>query len=189
MSVSADFNTLNISGVFVMNKGLSGNTDEVLRLQGVGWMKRKAISMATITLTIKHYKDENEEEHIDIDQVLTGGVPGTTENRHLTWTPRENNDSLFGHVIGKSRRVKADVLEDELEHLKVGWTEDTYEHGLIQAYAESDTPKSGTTWVGNQTWGVEIINGERRYARHLKFLGPGGEDIQIKMVYDFIRPL
>lgn len=129
------------------------DTDTILGLQGVSWVKRKAISWGTITLHVKHYRVDSEEgdkkiEKIDIEQTITGGIPGTTENRTLTWTERENEDHLFGSVIGKSRRIKAEELEEEW--LKTGWTDDTYEHGLVQAYAESNTPKSGTTWVGNQ---------------------------------------
>jgi len=123
------------------------NMDEVLRLQGVGWFTRKVISSATIYLTIKHYKDNDGVEHIHVDQTASGIHP-TREERTLTWTDREQYNDLFGHVIGKSRRVKAGDLDKPF--LKEGWTSDTYEHGIIQSYAESDTPKSGTTWVANQ---------------------------------------
>lgn len=104
--------------------------------------------MATVTLAIKHYKDDDGTEHVDIDQTLTGGIAGTTETRTLTWKERENEDHIFGAVVGKSRRTKVDVFEED--YLKKGWTEDTIEHGVIQSYVESDTPKSGTTWIANQ---------------------------------------
>ena len=52
--------------------------------QGIGWMTRKLISVATITLDIKHYTEEGT-EHIDIEQTATGGIKGTTENRILDW--------------------------------------------------------------------------------------------------------
>lgn len=196
MAVPAEFTILDISGKFTMNKSLTNmtDTDTILRLQGVSWFKRKVISIGTITLYIKHYRVDPEEgqgdqkiEKIDIDQTITGGIPGTTENRTLIWKERENDDHLFGPVIGKSRRVKADELD--VEWLKEGWTDDTYEHGLVQAYAASDTPKSGTTWIGNQTWGVELVDGERRYARHVDFTGPGGEKVQTKLFYDYLGPL
>lgn len=31
----------------------------------------------------------------------------------------------------------------------------------------------------------EVIDAERRYVRHVKFTGPGGEDIQARLVYDY----
>ncbi|KAK0208155.1 hypothetical protein DFS33DRAFT_1371692 [Desarmillaria ectypa] len=177
------FTILDISGKFYLNKTLSDSTDEILRLQGVSWLKRKAISIGTVTLYIKHYRDDEGIEKVDIDQTVAG-ISGTSEKRTLTWTERENNDDIFGPVIGKSRRVNVGELEEEF--LKTGWTEDTVEHGVIQAYAESDTPKSGTTWIANQTWGVEEVNGERRYARHIKFTGPAGEDIQARLPRPFL---
>ncbi|KAJ7099604.1 hypothetical protein C8R43DRAFT_1048524 [Mycena crocata] len=187
MAVPAEFTILDISGKFVMNTAMSGDTDRILTLQGVGWIKRKAISLGTVTLAIKHYKDDAGVERVDIDQTLTGGVPGTREERILTWTERENEDHLFGAVIGKSRRVAPSELEEEF--LKTGWTADTVEHGLIESYVYSDTPKSNTTWIGDQTWGIEEINGERRYARHVKFTGPKAEDIECKLYYDYLGPV
>jgi hypothetical protein len=186
MATPDSVTTLDTSGIFVLNRSLSDDTDELLRLQGVSWMTRKAISYATITLTVNHYKDDESNEHIDIDQNLSPGGIKTKEKRLLTWREREHEDSVFGAVIGKSRRV-TDVRGPDLdvEFLKTGWTEDTYRDGVIQSFAESNTPKSGKTWIVNQTWGFEVIDDLRRYARHLKFTGPGNEDLELKLVYDY----
>ena len=105
---------LNIS----QNKTLSDDTDEILRLQGVSWFTRRAIALSTITLYVRHYKDDDGVEHIDIDQTLTG-IPGTSENRILDWTFREHDDYLFGSVLGKTRRANVDEIENE--YLKEGW--------------------------------------------------------------------
>ena len=114
------------------------------------WWKRKAFSLGTLTLSIKHYKDDAGAECIDIEQTLTGGIPGTKETRLLAWTEQPKEDHVFGPVIGKSRRIKVDSEELGEEFLKEGWTDDTIEHGVVQSYVESDTPKSGTTWIANQ---------------------------------------
>jgi hypothetical protein len=184
MAVPQDLNILDISGKFLLNKTLSDDTDAILKAQGVGWFLRKAIGAASITLDIKHYKDDDRVEHIDIVQTLTGGIPGTTELRILWWKEKEHEDAIFGSVIGKSRRVKAEELQDE--YLTKGWTADTYDHGLVQSYAESNTPKSGITWIANQTWGMEEIKDERRYTRHLYFTPADGKVIKARMVYDYL---
>lgn len=123
-------------------------------MQGVSWFKRKAIKIGTLTLYIKHYKDDADIEHIDIDQRLTGGIPGTEELRILNWEDHPSSDHIFGPVIGKSRRVKVSDLDNSF--LKEGWTQDTITHGLIQSYVESDTAKSGTTWIANQVRVLQI---------------------------------
>ncbi len=114
-------------------------------MQGVTWISRTAISYATVTLYVNHYKDENGIEHIDTDQTLTGGVPGTTEKRILDWTPRGHYDYVFGAVTGKSRRLKVDEIEDKF--LKDGWLPDTQEHGVICSWIESDRERSGYSWT------------------------------------------
>jgi len=186
MAAPLHITTLDFSATWVMNKTLSDDTDEVLRLQGISWLTRRAIGLATITLYAKHYKDDDGVEHIDIQQTLTGGISGTIENRILDWTFREHEDHLFGAVLGRSRRVKLDQIENDF--LRSGWLPDTEEHGAINSYVKSDTPKSGTTWTAEQIWGFEEINGERRYVRHLDFTGPGGEHLQARLVYDFYAP-
>lgn len=181
MAVPSDFTILNLTGKFVQNKSLSDDTDQILALQGVGWFTRKAIQLATINLDIKHYKDDDEVEHIDIVQTVAG-IPGTTEQRTLWWKERRHEDYVFGHVVGKSRRCKAEDIDEEF--LTKGWTEDTYQHGLVQSYVESDTPKSGISWIANQIWGIEDVDDQRRYARHVHFTGPQGQIIKARLLYD-----
>lgn len=128
-----------------------------MRLQGIGWVTRSAIYYATVTLYIKHYKDAENCEHIDIDQTLTGGIPGTAENRTLNWTDIENEDYLFGNVLSKSRRVKVDeLIADGEEFLGTGWTKDTLDVGVIHTVAESNTVKSGTSWIANQVCALRL---------------------------------
>lgn len=99
-------------------------------------------------MTVKHFKVDDGVERIDIDQVLTGGIPGTKENRTLDWTERESGDHVFGAYLSKSRRVK--VEEVEIPFFKEGWLQDTLEHGAINSYVKSDTAKSGTSWIAEQ---------------------------------------
>ena len=128
---------------------MSDDTSTILVLQGVAWYIRQIIAYSTVTLDIKHYKADDAEEHIDIVQTLSVGFT-STENRTLSWKERKLEDRVFGAVVGKSRRCTSEELNGLEEYLTRGWTDDTYQHGLVQSYTESDTPKSGTTWTANQ---------------------------------------
>ncbi|KAG1749845.1 uncharacterized protein EDB91DRAFT_1046447 [Suillus paluster] len=188
MAAPREVTTKNLSGKFIMNKTLSDNSDDILKLQGVSWFKRRAISMFTLTLVVKHYTDEAGIEHVDIDQTLSGGIPGTSEDRILDWEERSESDDVFGAVVGQTKRIKLEEVEDEF--LKSGWTEDTIEDGTVLAIAWSETPKSGMVWRAEQTWGFEILNGERRYARHVKFTSSDKKDGPIfkHLYYDYGEP-
>ncbi|KAH9065244.1 hypothetical protein EDB87DRAFT_1594662 [Lactarius vividus] len=186
MAAPKDLSTLNVSAVYVMNKELSDDTDAILSMQGVSWINRTAISYGTITLYVKHYKDEKGIEHVDTDQTLTG-ISGTAELRVLDWTTREHYDYLFGHVVGKSRRRNVEDIEGDF--LKSGWLPDTVEHGVIASWIESDTKKSGYSWTSDEVWGFEEVKGERRYTRHIKFTEkPGGKVVEARIVYDYYSP-
>ena len=87
------------------------------------------------------------------------------------------------NLVGKSRRVA--ISELEYEWHKEGWLADTTEHGAIQAYAMSNTAKSGNTWIADGVWGFSEVNGERRHTRKIHFTGPKGEEINARLVYDY----
>ncbi|KAG2045003.1 hypothetical protein BDR03DRAFT_976887 [Suillus americanus] len=188
MAAPPEVTNKNLTGKYIMNKTLSDDSDDILKLQGVSWFKRRAISMFTLTLGVKHYTDEAGNEHIDVEQTLSGGIKGTNEDRTLDWEERSDIDDVFGAVIGQSKKVKAEEVEDEF--LKSGWTEDAVKDGLVLAVDWSDTPKSGMDWRAEMTWGFEILNGERRHARHLKFTSSNKKDGPIfkRLYYDYIGP-
>lgn len=85
----------------------------VLEYQGMGWLKRKAVSYATVTMSVKHFKDDSGVEQIEIVQSLTGGIGRTTESCTLDWAARNHFDDIFGPVIVKSRRISLDEVEDD----------------------------------------------------------------------------
>ncbi|KIK80400.1 hypothetical protein PAXRUDRAFT_158818 [Paxillus rubicundulus Ve08.2h10] len=185
MAAPPNVTTKAMGGKFFMNKSLSDSTDEILRLQGVSWLKRQAISMFNLTLSIKHTTDDAGVEHIDVDQTLSGGISGTSENRILDWQERPDEDDIFGAVVGKSRRSAVEELTDEF--LKNDWTQDTIDEGVVLATAWSDPSKNKLTWSVNQTWGFSVVNGERRYVRRTTFASSDKKDgpILARLVYDY----
>ncbi|KAJ8075087.1 hypothetical protein PM082_019414 [Marasmius tenuissimus] len=207
MAVPPDFCTLDISGRFTMNKTLSDTSsiDSILSAQGVTWMLRKSIGLGTVTLGIRHYRTpspSSEEEHIDITETLTpGNIKGTPDRRVLVWDQRvDTEDWIFGPVGGRTRRLAPTTIEgegegeglsdDDVEWMKSGWTEDTIRDGIIHCRDESlKTGKQGKGWVVVQFWGIEVINAERRYTRHLLFTGGDGKVIRARFVYDYVGPL
>lgn len=37
----------------------------------------------------------------------------------------------------------------------------------------------------HQTWGIEEVNSERRYVRHMYMKGPKGEEVRGRLVYNY----
>jgi hypothetical protein len=84
---------------------MSGDTDTILKLQGIGYLKRLAIRNATVTLDIKHYKDEAGVEKIDINQVLRPSFRNPSpmacssrqdSNRRYSWNQRREDVVVDG---------------------------------------------------------------------------------------------
>lgn len=175
------------------NKSLSGNFEAVLALQGIGYVTRKLIGAATVTLHVKQYTEDKEGAsgskvtHIDIDQTLTGGVKGTTEKRTLDGEFREHSDWMFGKVRGRSTWASAaDVAADDA-FLAAGWEEGEAERAgpAGETHVASYVESLDNGWVARQVWGFQIVEGERRYARNI-VVTKGDKRVEVRLVYDYI---
>lgn len=141
-------------------------------------MTRKAIGLASVTLHVRQYvSDEDQQTHIDIDQTATGGLKGTSEQRTLDNEWREHKDWLFGRVRGRSQFV-TDIADDEA-FLKKGWEQGTAEwvYNCVESLDDG--------WTAKQTWGFQLVNGERRHVRNV-LVAKEGKQAELKMVYDFV---
>ncbi|KAF2730054.1 hypothetical protein EJ04DRAFT_501239 [Polyplosphaeria fusca] len=191
-----------LDGKWVINKTLSDSPDPVLALQGIGWLTRKAIGAATVTLHTRTYTAPPDGDpaaapvlHIDVDQRITGGLKGTSEKRNLDWQWRPHSDYLFGELRGRSRWMGLEglvkeaegkgVVEEDAGFLVEGWREEMGEgDGVVESFVENE--EKG--WSGWQVWGFVDVGGERRYAR--RFVVRKGEEVRrIKLVYDWAGPL
>ncbi|KAG6820552.1 hypothetical protein H0H93_015437 [Arthromyces matolae] len=211
MATPPSMTILDITGTYSLNRQKSSkNLDDMLSLQGVSWLTRKAIAYGSPTLKITVVKDAEGVEQITManpflwyklpdSEILTkssflpGGIAGPVDKPTLDWEEVRLVHDVFGAIAARMRRTTIDNLQFEGEEdkdnesLKTGWTDDTLEHGVIQFYVKSDTTKSGKVWTDNETWGIELDDGERRFTRHLKLTGPKGNIVYGKMVYDYLR--
>jgi len=188
----------NLNGKWLMNKKECGDIDAVFSLQGIGWLTRKAIGLATITQHLKQYPDPDDASvtHIDFDQVVTGGITGTTELRTLDWQDRPHSDHLFGSLKGRSRFNKVAALgesvkevrggdEEDAKFLAEGWDEETLAGEIVENYVESDN----NGWVGWQVWGFATVTvGGKEERRHVrKVVVKKGKNVKrIRLVYDWV---
>ncbi|KAJ6461228.1 hypothetical protein C8R47DRAFT_1225920 [Mycena vitilis] len=177
MAVPKTYTMMDISGKYTLKKALSDldASDTILEQQGVGLLKRKAISFAGGAVCIEHRKDEDGVEYIELQPI--SGISAPKESRVLTWTDKTFEHPIFGRIVTKSRRIKPAELDDE--HLKKGWSPETIEGGVIQTHV------AGKKWTAIQTWGIEEIDGEKRHSRHTTFTGPRGNIIYARLVYDY----
>ncbi|KIV99724.1 uncharacterized protein PV09_08654 [Verruconis gallopava] len=177
----------NLQGRYNVNKTQSDPFDDTLQLQGIGWLARKAISVASISLAIKQYIGDDGLEHIDIDQFATGGIK-TTELRIFDDVSREHKDMLFGLVQGRNRRIKLSSLSDEdpdEAYLKAGWSQDIVDDDEI---IDGIVISEANGWEGRLVWGFAIVDGERKYVRR-SVVKKGKQTKRNNMVYDYVGPL
>ncbi|KAI9734364.1 MAG: hypothetical protein M1834_002470 [Cirrosporium novae-zelandiae] len=192
----------NLNGRWTMNTTLSSPFEPILALQGVSWLLRKALGVATITLHISEYKappgqgrsggdDEGKDVvHIDIDQTASpGNIKGTSELRTINWVPGESESYIFGHVRGRARFLTTKEIgsdepgealdENEVEFLKSDWDSEE----VMESWVKNLDANGG--WTAEQIWGFADVKGERRHVR--KVIIKKGKDIQRgTLIYDWV---
>jgi hypothetical protein len=182
------------------NKSLSDAFEPVLSLQGVGYLTRKALGLATVTQHLRQSPTTGEDGQpttaITIDQMITGGFKGSVENRTLDWHFRGHTDWLFGTVEGRSRystiaKVVEEskgqgITEEDAKFLAEGWLKETEEGEVVEAFADND----GNQWIALQIWGFADIGGERKLTRRFAIRRKDKEEVvRVRMVYDYVGVL
>ncbi|KAJ7648432.1 hypothetical protein B0H17DRAFT_1215657 [Mycena rosella] len=116
MGVPATHTTLNLSGKFTMNKTLTDQTalDAVLKLQGIGMLKRTAAGLVAPTMCIRNVTDAAGVEHLEIEQGVSGGPAPKPEVWPLAWTEKTSESPLLGTVHG--------LIEAEMRGGDAKWT-------------------------------------------------------------------
>ncbi|KAG7292668.1 hypothetical protein NEMBOFW57_002705 [Staphylotrichum longicolle] len=195
MAAPANKTIGDLSGKWVMNKSQSSPIEPALALQGVGWVMRKAVGLATMTLQVKQYvappsppadPSSTPVTHIEIEQTGTGGIKGTTEKRCLDFVFRDHTDYLFGHVKGQTKWLTPDEITDAF--LKSGWLEGEEEKGGPngETHLISHVESYDNGWTATQIWGFKIVEGLRKYVRNI-VVAKGAERVEVQLVYDFVE--
>ncbi|KAL4751751.1 hypothetical protein BDW72DRAFT_87237 [Aspergillus terricola var. indicus] len=211
----------NYNGSWTMDRTISDPTDPILAMQGLSWFMRTTLSWVTITLNTKQYQDAEHPEdktiqHIDVDNIVTGGVQGTSEARVTDWKKREHSDTIFGRVEGQSRLIRGSakdgkvrpnvdvctkIQDEKIERFlrgEIGTDGSETEGFLVDPVGEGFGEGEGlwlqswvesvdSTWTAEQIWGFETINGERYHTRRV-VCANNGEYVLARLVYTFVPP-
>lgn len=165
-----------LEGKWKLNKDLSDDFTPVLALQGVNMLIRKAIGAASVHLKIS----QPSADEIRMEQTATAAsIPGTTEEYTLDWEWRSNHDAFFGDIEGRSRWITQD--EARTNGAQGDWLKDDSDGKLIQAVGK----KPDDAWTATHLWGFEEVGGSRRHTRRVKVVSKEGEELVVRMVYDF----
>ncbi|KAL4759157.1 uncharacterized protein BDW70DRAFT_86716 [Aspergillus foveolatus] len=221
MATPTDITFENYNGSWTMDRTISDPTDPILAMQGLSWFMRTTLAWVTITLNTKQYQDAEHPDdktiqHIDVDNIVTGGVQGTSEARVTDWKKREHSDTIFGRVEGQSRLIRGSAKDGKVrpnvdvctriqdEKIRrflrgeIGADGNETEGFLVDPAGEGFGEGEGlwlqswvesvdSTWTAEQIWGFEKINGERYHTRRV-VCANNGEYVLARLVYTFVPP-
>ncbi|KAL6237538.1 hypothetical protein BDW75DRAFT_79080 [Aspergillus navahoensis] len=209
MAVPGDITVKTLKGSWTLDKSVSVNMDGILKLQGVSWLSRKAISAATVTLNFTSSVEPSPSSgepavHLTMRQTLTGGIGASAEERITDWVERERSNHIYGDVLSRSRLIKGareedgsvrpdldlqskpsnDVIKEEIRRFlreAVGQAEsDDLTDLFIHDFGRNE--KSG--WTAEQVWSIEVIDSQKCLIRRVAVVR-GDEYELARLVYRF----
>lgn len=171
-----------------MNTKLSDPSDEILAAQGVGYLKRKAIGMTSVSIVNTHKTVDGVLELTSVSSA--SGIPGATEVIHLDNKPYHSDHSVYGKIITTGTTAKPDEISET--YLKTGWTQDSYDEEGKLLYIKSSSDKAAgnkTDWNAGLTSGFQDVDVggkvEKRFCRLNQFESAKGLKKTIRLVYDY----
>ncbi|KIW12215.1 hypothetical protein PV08_09491 [Exophiala spinifera] len=187
-------------GIFVdeQNKDLSDDIAPLLELQNINWLIRKMMATGAPTLDIKEYVDSDGGGKAKLEITLSGpaGIKGL-DHKVLDWEPVKKSNGPFGLVenrgryySGKVEPVSSPLADEVVEFLNA----ETLADGSPSAWAGTSADQhlhtamisEGGGWISEQTWGFEIIDGQRYHTRRGIVSKQGGETRRGRLVYDYV---
>lgn len=155
---------------WIMNTKLSDPSDTILAAQGVGYLKRKAIAMTTVTIVNTH-KVENG-VIVLTSASSASGIPGAIEVVYLNGETRHADHSVYGKIESTAElRSPKDIPEP---YLTAGYTADSYDSDGKQPYIDSRSDKQAGNkleWTGIVTSGFQEVDVggkvEKRFCRRM----------------------
>ncbi|KAM5364240.1 hypothetical protein ACJZ2D_011618 [Fusarium nematophilum] len=162
--------TNDLNGNWIMNKALSDSSDPILQAQGIGYLTRKGVGLATIHLSINQHdavpteprSSTTEVSYIETTQTASG-LSSTKEIRYLDNVFRDHSDWLFGKVMAQARWVNVEDIEEA--SLKEGWLVEGRGKNLVLSYS--------------------MVEGERRYCMRVMVISKDKKKAQARFVYDY----
>ncbi|KAL4967099.1 uncharacterized protein BDV14DRAFT_198196 [Aspergillus stella-maris] len=209
MAVPAEMTIATLSGQFVPNKALSDDADSSLALQGVPWLLRKGISLASPKFVLS----QATEDGTAVVSITVSGVgSGVTEKRVLNWEPVEGKNPLFGKTesefepylmllwdsspISSARsRLYTSPLQRSESHSEEDikfLNAETFKNGAPSSWAEDTESQhlhciitnSEAGWTMEQVWGFEELDGKKYHTR--RSIVKKGEAVERgKLVYNY----
>ncbi|KAL3469497.1 hypothetical protein BJX99DRAFT_268146 [Aspergillus californicus] len=177
MTSRADINIRNLSGDWAIDKARTENLDAALKLQGIGWLRRKAVTSGTITLKISQTTEPTEPAtatKLMMQQGLRGIFPGVEQTRTLNWTDHEHVDAVSGLGIAVRSRfvngvknadgkvnpvfdIETDGLDKASAGAYLGSAVAVYdgEGDLERAFVQDVISCADGGWKAEQIWAVE----------------------------------
>ncbi|KAL4886605.1 hypothetical protein BJY04DRAFT_213364 [Aspergillus karnatakaensis] len=173
MPAPSDISITNLTGDWVIDKSKTENLDAALKLQGISWLRRKAVTSGTITLKIT--QTTTPDPSLMMQQGLRSIFPGVEQTRSLDWSEHEHVDAVSGAAIKvKSRFVAGTSTGGKVKPVLTVQTGGAVDVASIEGYLTSEADGSGSGgldlqrafvqdfiwceeggWSAEQVWAIE----------------------------------
>ncbi|KAL4988022.1 hypothetical protein BDW68DRAFT_177353 [Aspergillus falconensis] len=209
MAAPGDITVKTLKGSWTLDKPVSNNMDGILKLQGVSWLSRKAISAATLTLNFTSGVEPSQSSgeptvHLTMRQTLTGGIGASTEERIMDWVERERSNHIYGDVLSRSRLIKGareednsvrpdldlqskpsnDATKEEVQKFLRGAVGQADSDDLTDLFIHDFGRNEKSGWTAEQIWSIEVLDAQKCLIRRVAVVRDDEYELA-RLVYKF----
>ncbi|KAK4939165.1 hypothetical protein LTR66_015030 [Elasticomyces elasticus] len=181
MAAPPELSMQDLTGSCFQNKTLSDSFDRAFAIQGIPWIIRKVVSIATLSLKVAHEVDESGAKTLVFTQAASVAIAGLSEEKEVRFLDgREtlHSSTLFGTSSARSRLVNMSTatgndgkpLDPLLTRNFLQEGESGGDNNLFDLVVHQTKG-----WVMEQIWGFGIVNDERRLIK--KMVIRKGDDV------------
>ncbi|KAJ5287935.1 hypothetical protein N7478_003621 [Penicillium angulare] len=187
----------NLTGTWRLNRKLSDDPEGLLALQGVPWITRKALRLASLSLqmtqsvsmsdassdgtsdgTNTSSDDDGFVTMLHVRQTVSPGSFNSDSSCPVNGQEQKLSLPIFGDIKMSLRYMNTSGIKDEVIRQQ-------YEDGCpTKTVIDEDAVNLKMGWTAHVLWGFEIINGKRYLTRNATS-SRNDETVAARMVYDY----
>ncbi|KAI4207807.1 MAG: hypothetical protein LQ348_000444 [Seirophora lacunosa] len=185
MAAPDNIDILDVTGHWSLNQNLSDSLEDTFALQGIPWIVRKVINVASLELSFQQDLPETEDAPIrfTVKQTVRPGGFDSSNEYILDGKTRYDTVPIFGEVsatnvyVGHDEVTKADSLQREIEQIS----------GQSTVGIMEKTVGIHTGWTSRTLWAFERVEGQRRLCKYATTT-KDDQKATARMLFDYLGP-
>lgn len=181
MAAPKQANVFDVTGRWLLNRGLSNSTEASFALQGIPWIVRKVINFASLELQYVKLPPApgSTAARFGFKQTISPGGFNTSNEYIIDGESRTDTVPIFGEISAQCSYIGRDAVAKHVGNVVDSNSVDMAILEIIRSEVMG--------WSASTVWVLEMVEGGQRLVKH-NTTTKGERVEKAKMVFDYLGP-